>query len=716
MTVTRVIALFLVLMLTGCGGGGSGAGDGGTGGGSGGGGSNPPAANGTAEIVFPWTSSTATAQTVTVNGTASDPEGVARVLVNGLDATITATGSISPPGIFSKTNLQEGEVAWSAQVTLASGDNPISVSVEDTDGDVTDDVDTATVKYVEVPIYFTLDPDRTRVVGLSFTMTAGGFEQNLVEHNYETLEQTVYDPIQTAPELSCFRRFDDEFIYLSFFAGTWELRRYDLTTRADVLLSELDPSVQDGGPGFETGIVRELVCGGTSGSAYVLVNHAETSGGGFAKSRILEIDLAALDVTTLSETDTAVSPRWIAQHIALAEDQIVSLEDISPLAPLTSVSVLDGARSALAPGLDVGGFVLHPELSSERVYVATFEGIDEINLATLEKQNVSVVDASDPLAFAQIRSIGFDAANDRIVVGDSDLDKLIAVDITTGERTEFLSQNAGVGTTLVAPRAFAISADASRAYVADDGGNVAERLFEIDLATGDRRQIGDIAQPFNVIATGLALDETGRRVFVSFDNRVLEVDLDTEAVSTVADVDSSVLDSISSIMLDPGANRLLIADPTNDGVFALDLDTLTIDVVSQEGVQGIGPAIGTIVSMTGAQAAAEIYAAGQSSGNITRVNLETGDRETLSTNCNVGASGIFQGLEQVLYNEAASELLVLSDRLFSIDLATDACVTLPGSVFSLEIQNVSANQLFAVTFRTLMQIDRETGEIAIISK
>jgi hypothetical protein len=98
------------------------------------------------------------------------------------------------------------------------------------------------------------------------------------------------------------------------------------------------------------------------------------------------------------------------------------------------------------------------------------------------------------------------------------------------------------------------------------------------------------------------------------------------------------------------------------------------------------------------------------------VNLETGDRETVSTNRNVGAASVSQGPEQVLYNEAANELLVLSDRLFSIELATDACVTLPGSPFSLEIQNASANQQLAVTFRTLMQIDRETAEIVVISK
>ena len=301
-------------------------------------------------------------------------------------------------------------------------------------------------------------------------------------------------------------------------------------------------------------------------------------------------------------------------------------------------------------------------------------------------------------------------------MGDSDLDKLIAIDITTGERSEFLSHNAGTGTALIAPRALAVSADASRAYVADDGSNVAERLFEIDLTTGDRRVIGDINQPFNYVVTGLALDETDRRVFVSFPHLILEVDLETEEVRTMADVDSTILESIRGLLLDPANNRLLIGDPVNDGVFALDLETQTIDVISQEGVKGGGPTFGTVISLTEATAASEIYVAGQSSATVTWVNLDTGDRETLDTDCNLGGSSTFQGLDQVLYNEEARELLIRGDRIYSLDLNTDECVTLPNTVFLLQIQNASVNQMLAVSFGALMQIDRETGEVVFVSK
>lgn len=693
-----VTLLFLVLAIGGCGGGSSS--NGGDTGDSGG--SNPPNSNGTADIVFPWAKSSATTQTVTVSGTASDPDGVAGVSVNGVVSNISAGNT---------------KVTWSAQVALSSGDNVITVSVEDDNGGVTDDADTATIKYLEVPITFTLDPDATRVVGLSNTLTSTGFVQNLVQHNYSTNEQTVFGKIQATPSLTCFRRFEDEFLYLLLESvDVLNLHRYDLSTGQDTVLATVPAALLDGGAGYKPGSERSLVCGDTHTSAYILVNFVEDTGQWYAKSRIVEIDLAALSFSTLSETDPTASVPWMVLHIALDDEQIVGLQDISPLVPLTSVSLADGTRFDLTPGLNIGGFVAHPELASDLVYVATFEGIDKIDLIAGTRQNVSIVSPDHPLAFAQIRAIDFDAANNRVIVGDESLDTLIAVDVSTGERSELVSRRIGSGNPLVVPRKFAISADAGRAYVADDGGNVTERLFEIDLATGDRRVIGDISQPFNYLVTGLALDEAGRRVFVSFRHRILEIDLDSENVSEVASIDSTVLEYINGLLFDPDNNRLMISDPSNDGIYALNLDSGSVEIVSRAGEKGSGAVFGTLVSLTDSETATEVFAAGQASGTIFRVNLETGDRQAVSTTCDLGDSSSFQGLTQIRYNAIANELLILGDSLYSLELDTGQCNTLPRSVSLLEVQPASGEQLLAVTFGALLQYDRETGEVVIVSK
>ena len=374
--------LLTTLLVAACGGGGgstdNGGGDGGGGGGGGGndgGGTGSGDPNGTAEIVFPWTHSAATASTITVRGTAADPEGVASVLVNGIATTIVAAGSGSGPAQKpSAKALREGEVEWEAEIALAKGENALAVSVEDAAGNVTEEVDSATITYVEVPTTFALDPEETRVVGFSFTLTPSGYVQRLVEHNYETLEQTIFETATPGdPALTCLRRFENEFVYLSFFTGSWELRSFDLTTQQDSLLREIAAADWDPDPGFrDTPFVARLVCDSAHTSAYVLANYTDENGNGyrptsaFAMSRILEIPLGGGPVTTLSETDTSVdpNPRWLAQFMALGESELVTMEDVSPWSPLTGVALADGARTELTPGLDIGGVALEPVLGA----------------------------------------------------------------------------------------------------------------------------------------------------------------------------------------------------------------------------------------------------------------------------------------------------------------------------------------------------------------
>jgi hypothetical protein len=72
----------------------------------------------------------------------------------------------------------------------------------------------------------------------------------------------------------------------------------------------------------------------------------------------------------------------------------------------------------------------------------------------------------------------------------------------------------------------------------------------------------------------------------------------------------------------------------------------------------------------------------------------------------------------VLYNDALNELIISGDQLFSLDLGTSACTTLPlrADVSPLNIQVTPTNEMLVVTFGALAQFDRATGEIVIVSK
>src|SRR5690606_1911474 len=113
------------------------------------------------------------------------------------------------------------------------------------------------------------------------------------------------------------------------------------------------------------------------------------------------------------------------------------------------------------------------------------------------------------------RSSAIDAANSRILVGDSDLESVIAVDLVTGERTLALSSGIGEGPKMIAPRSVSMNSSFTYAYVIDDGLNVSEKVFEIDLATGDRRSIGDINSAFNQDVSGISYNEETGTVYAA---------------------------------------------------------------------------------------------------------------------------------------------------------------------------------------------------------
>jgi hypothetical protein len=698
------------------------------------GGSTEPSS---AEIVFPWRSSGAMGSTIIVRGTASDPDGVASVTVNGIPAVLTslaepAVSSSKPASTlqalspFSASAASEpqneeaaDEVEWSVEIELEPGDNPLVVAVEDSTGEVTEDVDTAETSYVEVPVTFTLDGERTRVVGLSWTLTPAGRVQRLVEHDYELSQQTLHPVLNANPALTCFRAAAADFYYVVLAeAETWELHRFNVDTQ-ETSSSDIPPDVLAPGEGFDPDPrMRRLVCNDASDNAYLLANYRASEGdgfgsAGFAKSRIVELSLSSGAAAVLTESEE--SPPWLAMDITMAGDGLVSLADLNDVAPLTYIGS-DGMREPLAPGVTVGGMALAAVLEEQRVYVATFAGIEEVRIDDEEKDDIAPAEPTEPLLFSQVTSIAVDLTNDRIIVGDSGLDALIAVDMATGERSEFLARKVGEGPLFIAPRAFAVTADESLAYLVDDGGNRPERLFEVDLSNGNRHVIGDIQQENSAPITGLALDEDGQRVFVARQDIVLEVNLESEGVQVIASSGSNLLTGIRALAYDAAHERLLVGD-SDQAIVEIDLVTWNQDVVSRADSQGDGPPFAGIASITLGAEGTLAYVANQETNQVIRVDLDSGDREVIALECLEGAQPAT--LAQVLFDEGTGELIVLADGLFVVDIDTLVCTpvpSVPARVSPLHVQVTPKGRMLAAVFNALGQLDRESGDVVIVSK
>jgi DNA-binding beta-propeller fold protein YncE len=390
------------------------------------------------------------------------------------------------------------------------------------------------------------------------------------------------------------------------------------------------------------------------------------------------------------------------------------------VAPLTSVALADGQRSELTPGLNVGGTALAPVLEQDLVYVATIAGVDRVELGgSPSKTNISEVDAQDPYVFAQVRSIAYDITNDRLIVGDTDLDALIAIDATTGERSDFVSRRIGTGPPVIAPRRIAITADQTTAYLADDGGNAAERLFAVDLITGDRQQIGNIGEAANFAINGLALDEEGGLAFVSRHSSIMEVNLETGHTRVVAAPASlmpgSLFESIATLAYDAEENRLLAGDTGINAIVAIDLNLNDAQsIFSQHEERGDGDPFATITSISLDEENRVAYVGNQLNDTILRVDLESGDREVFPTGCLIPPGD--ELLNQVLFDAAHDRLLIVADGLFMRDLGTGSCVQVPHSVDVLSVAVTADNRLLGTMLGSLVQIDGPSGDVVIISR
>jgi hypothetical protein len=659
------------------------------------------------------------------------------VLVNGQEATVrsVAHAPTPNPGISRRfdagshvatftvqnENDTDDEVEWEVEVTLAPGDNEVTVSVEADDGTIVDDVEQTTVNYTEVPALFRFDPTAQRIIGISSSLSSKGFQLLLVEHDLATHTQTtVVSDWPVTPSDFCVQTVQDRVVYLGLAPHGSVLREIDLSSGEDSQLMVLPGSVVDPGPGFVDGVhLGRLACDDDHANLYALF--AFSDGAMLQKFRIVEIDPAAQTAQILSESDPDEIPMWRPFHMALSNGTLVTSRSVGEPAPLVGVSLADGARTELTPGMDVAAISIDATLAQDLVHIASFDGAEEITIGvTPERRQLSTVPPTDPLAFSQPLSVAFDADNDRLLIGETDLDAVIAVDRETGDRTLLVSRGIGDGILMIQPRSLALNAEMSRAYVADSGGNVPNRLIEIDLETRDRREIGDIHLPASAGVTAVVLDEERHVAYVAFGSRVLEVAIDDGAVTVIADYGQSgnLLQHVSGMLHDPDDNRLLLGGAM--GIVELDLASRQQSFVSASGQRGTGPSFAGLNSLTRVGAHA-VYVTNQTAENIMRVDLETGDREVALSSCIVNQTnvlGVDETLQQVLYVADANELLIIGDNLLSYDLDTEVCREhVPFLRVRIEeIRMAPDGRLLAIAFRALLQLDRASGDLVILSK
>ncbi|WP_347329946.1 YncE family protein [Marinimicrobium locisalis] len=604
--------------------------------------------------------------------------------------TTTSTGSV--------------EAYWEITLPLTVGTNTINVEVTDKSGETASAADQVSVNWRQVTTTFDFNPA---------TQTLYGFASNaMVDFNLNSKQQRVHLEPQFPPVSGCLHIASSSYYYLVHAnEDHYALYRLKIDNGADA------EETFEGYFSKSRDYLRfksQLVCDSNGDSLYFLVNRrlpSEDTIRSVIYHRSLEKHSSW---STLYETDEA---SVLVSDFVSGKDALIGYSSFDE--KIVSISKSDGAMETLFDNYTT--FTMHVAHGStkEFVYLTTFDGIDRINIAEQSISTIGEVESDNPLHFSQPRSTYLDSVNHRFLIGDSDYHSIISIDQHTGERTIALSNEMGTGPKMVAIRDVVLNEGETYAYVIDDGGNAAEKVLEIDLATGNRRRIGDINSQFNISVAGLELDASNDALYVATNDTVYRIDLSTNGTTTLAISDinqGAVFSSISSIAFDHESETLFISDAVQEQVVALNVNTLETTLISSE-FKGDGQTFFNINGLVFHPDTKLLYASNQGHGNVHKVDTETGNRTEIATACAPSFSSgepadMIMGLS---FDSELNELLLVGDRVSRINLNTSTC-SYDTYDHQLSVEPLSGSRLLAGTFGALKLIDEETGEVVAISQ
>ncbi len=226
----------------------------------------------------------------------------------------------------------------------------------------------------------------------------------------------------------------------------------------------------------------------------------------------------------------------------------------------------------------------------------------------------------------EVGPLAYDGAQGRVLTVERLGDRVIAVDVATGEASVVSSATVGSGEPLLGPQGIAIDAAGDRAWVTENAG----RVMEIDLATGDRTVLSgglvgggdvDLGRPLGIIH-----DAVRNRVVVT------DTSLDTVIAIDLGTGDRTELTGGTATLSEPegmaiDGNRAFLVDSREDSVVEVDLLTGARTVISDDDT-GTGTTLTdpVAISVVGAGATATLIVADAIRGSLFEVDPDTGDR------------------------------------------------------------------------------------------
>ncbi|WP_158681705.1 hypothetical protein [Microbulbifer pacificus] len=680
-----------------------------------------------ATILFPWKVSRTEDGSILVKGVASDIDGVRSVKVNGVAATLkTSAGpqavSGSAVSSFQSTSSTQAsdsdEVEWEVNLPLAEAASTLLVvSTEDNSGNVNGEAGVAEVIQRKVPTQFALDTDRRLLVGQAQ-------RDQLIRYG---LDDNSYSPIDVPYLGVCdaltFLSSEDR-VVCGQVSGSWlTLSSISLETgvKSQLEIHNLDFDSAE----WSFVQLKKIEITEDETSLYLLLKYFSAEDYSQNKSVVVRYDFASESFITVVDGQAADKQRLASDEMALTQDGLLVFSEFwgewdDSLRKLT----LDGSViNDVAPSSSLFLAGIAVDSASTSAFMAGYDGIVKADLESGTVSTLSLEAEESIFNINQIRSVGLDEANNRLLIADSDFDYVLAVNTQTGARSEFAGNGVGSGKRLSVPRGIALDENAGKAYLLEDaysGGY----LFEVDLENGNRRVLSQFDFNCHQISQEVVRDQARNRLYAVYVNDIFSVNPEdgtwTRLVGGNAPGEDCRMNvfGFTGATLDSANNRLLVTDAYAHGVLTVDLATGAVDTLMQSAEELPAPVDVALNAENNA-----LYILEQSKGDLFHYDLESRTLTSMLGGCRDAA--ITQGIDpdhstaqDLLLDKTSGSLWVVSDNLARVDLAADACNAeskqVPDGVFNLDV--TSEGQLLGTYFNKLKQLDFESGSSVIISK
>ena len=353
---------------------------------------------------------------------------------------------------------------------------------------------------------------------------------------------------------------------------------------------------------------------------------------------------------------------------------------------------------------------------NNNVVVSGRDSIENINLETGIVSIVSKDEDEDEdedvgdLAIQQINYTDIDVVNNQLYLSDHDLNILMQVDLKSGDRSKFISDNVGGGDLLVFPSNIAIDENKNIAYTLnkydDNSGTV--KLMEIDLNTGLRKNIFELDGVSYWDLYGMVFDLDSQIIYVNNYEKVIAIDLNKKAqfiLTSHFNGGGILFNNLSSIMLDNKNNRLLAFDSSIGNLLAIDLSTgersLVTSSVLVEDLKGINTA-----SLD--QENQVIYMISENRNHVLQLDLKTNQVVKTFDSCE---GRVFDDdiLYSLSFNKENNALLLNSSQFMQYNFDTKKCNYINIDVSANAIDVNALGQFFSIVFSGLYQVDLETS-------